>query len=65
MVESTINELHGYKPILLNKTATEKQIAIIEGNNGITPKIKKGGQGVLVAVVVLMQSSRQNPKYDT
>ena len=45
-VESTIDELHGYEPILLKETAaTETRIAQIEGKNGITPKIKKGGRG--------------------
>ena len=44
LVESTIDKLHGYEPILLKEAAAEKQIAIIEGKNGITPKTKKGGQ---------------------
>lgn len=36
-VESTIDELRDYKPILMKEAAAEKQIAIIEGKNGITP----------------------------
>ena len=45
-VESTIDELHGYEPILLKEAAAEKRIAAIEGKNGINPKTKtKGGWG--------------------
>ena len=40
-VESTIDELHGYEPILLKEVAAEKRIAAIEGKNGINPKAKK------------------------
>ena len=45
MVESTIDELHGNESILLKEAAAEKQIAFIEGKNGINPKIKKDGRG--------------------
>ena len=45
LVESTIDEFHGYEPILLKEAAAEKRIAIIEGKNGITPKIKNRGWG--------------------
>ena len=45
-VESTIDELHGYEPILLKEAAAEKRIAVIEGKNSINPKTKnKGGRG--------------------
>lgn len=43
LVESTIGDLHGYEPILLIELDTEKQIAIIKGKNGITPKTKNYG----------------------
>ena len=44
-VESTIDELHGYEPILLKEAAAEKRIAVIEGKNGIITKTKKRGRG--------------------
>ena len=47
-VESTINELHGYEPILLKEAAAEKRLAAIEGKNGTTQKTKsqnKSGNG--------------------
>ena len=39
-VESTINELHTYEPILLKEAATKKPLVTIEGKNGTTQKTK-------------------------
>ena len=55
-VESTIDELHGYEPILLKGAAAEKRIAVIEGKNGINAKAKK----MVAEVVVVVASSRQD-----
>ena len=57
-VESTINELHSYESILLDKIAAEKRIAIIEGKNGITQKIKKQG-GVSGGADTVVQDKTQ------
>ena len=48
-VESTIDELHTYEPILLKEAAAKKRLAAFEGKNGTTQKPKnkhgKGGGG--------------------
>ena len=48
-----IDELHGYKPILLKEKVAKKQITIIEVKNKITWKIKEpdGGNGWADAVI--------------
>ena len=51
-VESTIDELHSYEPILLKEAAAGKHITAIEGKNRINPKAKKNGNQGGGAVVV-------------
>ena len=42
--QTTIDDFHGYEPILLKEAATETRIAQIKGNNSIVTKPKKTGR---------------------
>ena len=61
LVESTIDKLHYYESILLKKQLQRSKLSLFRARTVSLQRSRKVVEGVVVAVVVLMQSSRQNP----
>ena len=65
-VESTIEELHGYEPILLKRQLQKNVLLLLKARTASIPRPRtKAVEGVVVAVVVMVRSSRLDPSATT